>query len=187
MKKIIALFVGAVWIGGCALIQSAGGDDIRLRLQYLEEQNQALNADLGMALDRVAALEADARARAGEPVSTITGELPHAACRQMSGIEEQVRCVARAKGFDEDLAAQIVACESGFDPDALGPNSREGRPEGLWQIKPRCHQDIAIEDIHDPVASTAWAIDRINEGWGPRWWACYPGARTRHHHGRGRK
>ncbi|MFC3850070.1 phage tail tape measure protein [Corynebacterium hansenii] len=56
--------------------------------------------------------------------------------------------------------------ESGGDPDAMGPDSAEGRPAGVWQVKPRTYDAYRdpnlVNDVHDVLSNGVAALRYIN-------------------------
>ena len=92
---------------------------------------------------------------------------------------EQVVTIAHGAGFTGEALAIAVAiseAESGFDPRALRPESKNpggGRDRGLWQINSKAHpQYDNDEEMFDPGknAQAAWIISSGGTNWKP-WWA----------------
>lgn len=77
--------------------------------------------------------------------------------------------VAAERGVDGSLAWKVANCESGFKHDAVGD---QGKSWGVWQIHLPAHPTVTIEFATDPIKSTEWAMDNLEEGrWGM--WSCY--------------
>lgn len=57
--------------------------------------------------------------------------------------------------------------ESGGDPSALGPDSAEGRPAGVWQVKPGTYQAYRdpglVDDVHDVLSNGVAALRYVND------------------------
>ncbi|MGV3114128.1 phage tail tape measure protein [Corynebacterium freneyi] len=56
--------------------------------------------------------------------------------------------------------------ESGGDPSALGPDSPEGRPAGVWQVKPGTYSAYRdpnlVNDVHDVLSNGVAALRYVN-------------------------
>ena len=56
--------------------------------------------------------------------------------------------------------------ESGGNPDAVGPDSPEGTPEGVWQVKPGTYSAYRdpnlVNDVHDVLSNGVAALRYIN-------------------------
>jgi len=184
--KLLRIVVVAVIVGlsGCVLVTRKEWKEDQNTVKSLELENDVLHQRLAQMEDGM--MELDKRVKAIEGLGVHGLDL----CRKAGGIEAQVRCVARAKGFDENFAARVVKCESGFDPNIHGDWSRRRRKylaHGLWQWHVDKHPELAdnrwglsVHDCaHDVVCSTDEAIDAINEGH-RSWWTCITKPKRRH-------
>lgn len=68
-----------------------------------------------------------------------------------TAIDDYVRRSAAAERIDPGLLAAIIACESGFDPNAT---SRAGA-RGLMQLMPQTAASLGVSDSYDPVQNVA--------------------------------
>ncbi|MEJ6019879.1 phage tail tape measure protein [Corynebacterium sp. H113] len=56
--------------------------------------------------------------------------------------------------------------ESGGNPEAVGPGSSEGNPEGVWQVKPGTYEAFRdpnlVNDVHDVLSNGVAALNYVN-------------------------
>ena len=64
---------------------------------------------------------------------------------------------------------KIVACESNFNPQAIGDH---GKSFGIFQIHLPSHPQVSKAQARDPYWSLAWAIDKYSKG-EIGIWSCY--------------
>lgn len=83
-------------------------------------------------------------------------------------IELLVRREARKHGVDEEMALEVMNCESGGNPEAVGDS---GNSYGLWQIHLPAHPSITKEIALNPASSTLWAMPRLRDN--PEIWTCW--------------
>jgi len=63
-------------------------------------------------------------------------------------------------GLPKNMLANLIHTESGFNPEALGPETKYGKAQGITQIIPQFHPDI---DPYDPEASIDYAGSKLRE------------------------
>jgi hypothetical protein len=87
--------------------------------------------------------------------------------RGILSVKDTVLGMVQEAGFDPEIANNIIQCESGWNPNAIGDH---GESLGLWQIHQPAHNtgDMAF----DPILSTEYAIKLMQKsGYFP--WSCY--------------
>ena len=67
------------------------------------------------------------------------------------------------------LMTKIIACESGFNENALGDN---GQSRGLVQIHKPSHPTITDEQAYDAEFAVEFLAEKLSEGQGSLW-TCY--------------
>lgn len=72
-------------------------------------------------------------------------------------------------GVDPVKLTRTLACESKWNPNALGDN---GHSRGLAQIHDRYHPDVTPAQAYDGIWAINWAAARFAEGRGSLW-TCY--------------
>ena len=72
-------------------------------------------------------------------------------------------------GVNRSLLAQIIKCESGSNPNAVGDH---GTSFGLVQIHLPAHPNITKEQALDPEFSTDYLAKQISIG-NANMWSCY--------------
>lgn len=72
-------------------------------------------------------------------------------------------------GVSSEVMRKIVACESGFHPDAVGD---QGESRGLVQINRPAHPSITDEQAFDPDFSLNFLAKNLKDGKGEMW-TCY--------------
>lgn len=86
-------------------------------------------------------------------------------------LEAIVRDRAQAHGIDGDYLASVAACESQWNPSAVGALGEQG----LFQLAPwgegREFRARGYSDPFDPWQSADYAAARFSEG-GARAWSC---------------
>jgi len=66
---------------------------------------------------------------------------------------------AEAIGMDPALALAIAETESGFDPNAVGPETKSGeRAQGLFQLMPRTAESLEVTNRLDPKQSARGGV-----------------------------
>lgn len=69
--------------------------------------------------------------------------------------------------------------ESGGDPGAMGPNSSEGRPAGVWQVKPGTYEayrdPLLVDDVHDVLSNGVAALNYMVSRYGENVWPAAAG------------
>lgn len=88
---------------------------------------------------------------------------PRAPTRPAAGlnsgdIESLVTRVATEEGVPPSLALSMARTESGLDPAAVGPQTRFGRAQGLFQIMPAFARDYGVADAFDPENNARGAL-----------------------------
>ena len=78
---------------------------------------------------------------------------------EVSGVEDQIRTIAKERNFDAELLTRIAFCESSFNPKATNGTSSA---TGLFQILDM--HGLTVEERMDVEISTNWAINKINGG-----------------------
>lgn len=72
--------------------------------------------------------------------------------------------------------------ESGGNPDAVGPDSPEGTPEGVWQVKPGTYSAYRdpnlVNDVHDVLSNGVAALRYINATYDQLPWPTAAGYQT---------
>lgn len=63
-------------------------------------------------------------------------------------------------GLPKNMLANLIQTESGFNPNALGPETKYGKAKGITQIIPQFHPDV---DPYDPESSIDYAAQKIGE------------------------
>ena len=80
-----------------------------------------------------------------------------------------VRWIASKAGISPALLNAVIEQESGWNPDAVGPQTRSGeRAVGLMQIMPSTARALGI-DPHDPMQNLwggAWYLANLARGYG---------------------
>lgn len=106
--------------------------------------------------------------------STVTApepppEAPQAPVAQVKTIDEVIHLSAVKYGVSESLMRQIIKCESGFRPDAIGDG---GYSYGLVQIHLPSHPYVTSEQAKDPEFAVDFLAKNlaVNKG---SMWTCY--------------
>ncbi|QXA54245.1 phage tail tape measure protein [Corynebacterium freneyi] len=72
--------------------------------------------------------------------------------------------------------------ESGGNPDAVGPDSPEGTPEGVWQVKPGTYSAYRdpnlVNDVHDVLSNGVAALRYVNATYDQLPWPTAAGYQT---------
>lgn len=63
-------------------------------------------------------------------------------------------------GLPKNMLANLIQTESGFNPEALGPETKYGKAQGITQIIPQFHPDI---DPYNPEAAIDYAGEKLSE------------------------
>jgi hypothetical protein len=173
---IVALSL-IVFLGGCVLVTKQKWDEARTKVESLESENEVLHHRLMQMENQMVSLDERLKALEGPPTPTLDS------CREIEGVKDQIRCVARLKDYPEKKALAVVNCESGFDPNIHGDWSRRKKTHlahGLWQYHYKKHPELANNPwglsahdcAHDVICSTDKAIDALKAG-NSGWWICY--------------
>lgn len=72
-------------------------------------------------------------------------------------LKEQVFALAEEYGVSTSTVDALIACESGWDPDKVGPTG----DIGLWQISPYYWPQV---NATNPLEASKWALGRIKNG-----------------------
>lgn len=168
------IYIGLLFfvVSGCVLKKD--WLESQEQIAELELENEVLNQRLNQMEQSL--VDLDSRVQVLEPKTKEMVDSELDSCRNAGDVPDQIRCVARLKGFGAERALRVVRCESGFDSSIHGDG---GRAHGLWQYHYKKHPELvdnqwgfsAHDCAHDVICSTDKAIDAINAGHSG-WWTC---------------
>lgn len=108
--------------------------------------------------------EAFARELGGSVATAPTGPDPDAFAASLGGVssslEDTIRKVAEAEGFDADLALAVARKESSLNPSAVGD---AGKAIGLFQLHEGAASDVGIADRNDPIQNITGGIRYLKQ------------------------
>jgi len=84
-------------------------------------------------------------------------------------VKKQIKQIAEKENFPYvDYLIRLAACESRFNPEALGDN---GNSRGLFQIHKGYHPTVTDEQAYNIQWATKWTMNKISSGY-QRLWSC---------------
>lgn len=96
-----------------------------------------------------------------EPLTVTTIEV-----KEPISISEKIDKYANQYGVNSQLMRDVVFCESGFNPNAIGDN---GHSRGLVQIYDDYHPTISHEQAFDPDFALNFLAREMSQGNGHLW------------------
>lgn len=82
-------------------------------------------------------------------------------------IDSMITTSSKRWGVDRRVVAQIIKCESGGNPNAVGKIGEIG----LVQILPSAHPELTIKQMKDPQFSIDFLARNLTKH--SSWWSCY--------------
>lgn len=89
--------------------------------------------------------------------------------KKYTTIDEKIEKYAHQYNVSSQLMRDVVMCESGMNPNALGD---QGHSRGLVQIHDYYNPTISHEQAYDPDFALEFLAKGISSGQGGRW-TCY--------------
>ena len=83
--------------------------------------------------------------------------------------KEIIRSVSDSTGISYDVMYNVIECESGFNPNAIGDN---GHSFGLVQIFLEYHPTVTKEQALNPEFAINFLAEKLSQGKG-NLWTCY--------------
>ncbi len=71
--------------------------------------------------------------------------------------------VAQREGVPTEIALRMAELESGLKPKAVGPETKYGRAQGLYQIMPAFAADYGVNDPLDPEQNATGALRTLRK------------------------
>ncbi len=73
-------------------------------------------------------------------------------------VRDLIGRIADETGVPRPIALALAEVESGLNPEAVGPETRHGRAQGLYQIMPKYAEDYGVSNPLDPVDNASGAL-----------------------------